>query len=137
MPTTDHNTTPQDPNFSRWPGTSLSRPPTAALTRLAHEDAVGQLRRREGTMLRLGGENGVPMLDWVDAVPRLLAEPTQLETVEQEAHRLIARGIRHIVWAGMGGSVLAVQELCALGFVGEARGVSPLVSPAAAPPYRL
>src|SRR5258705_5092122 len=101
MPTTDHNTTPQDPHISASPGTSLARPPTAALTRLAREDAVGQLRRREGRMLRLGSENGVPMLDWVDAVPRLLVEPTQLENVEQEAHRLIARGIRHTVWVGM------------------------------------
>jgi len=128
MPTPDHNTSPQDPHISASPGTSLPRPPTAALTRLAREDVVGQLRRREGTMLRLGSENGMPMLDWMDAVPRLLAEPTQLETVEQEAHRLIARGIRHIVWAGMGGSVLAVQVLCALGFCDEPVRVHPLDS---------
>lgn len=128
MPTPDHNATPHDPHMSASPGTSLPRLPTAALTRLAREDVVGQLRRREGTMLILGSENGVPMLDWVDAVPRLLAEPTQLETVEQEAHRLIARGIRHIVWAGMGGSVLAVQVLCALGFCDEPVRVHPLDS---------
>ncbi len=128
MPTSDQHTTPQDPHISASPGTSLPRPPIAALTRLAREDAVGQLRRRESTMLRLGSENGAPMLDWVDAVPRLLADPTQLVAVEQEAHRLIARGIRHIVWAGMGGSVLAVQVLSALGFCDEPVRVHPLDS---------
>lgn len=101
---------------------------TDALTRLAREDAVGQLRRQAGAMLRLGSENGVPMLDWVEAVPRALANPAQVDAVEQDAHRLLARGIRHIIWAGMGGSVLSVQVLRALGFCDEPLRVYPLDS---------
>jgi hypothetical protein len=128
VPTPHHHSTPRAPQASSSPEHSSRPSPTAALARLAHEDVVGQLRRREGAMLRFGSENGVPMLDWVDAVPRLLSDPAQVETVEQEAQQLIARGIRHIVWAGMGGSVLAVQVLCALGFCGQSVRVHPLDS---------
>ena len=37
----------------------------ATLTRLLEEDAVGQLRRRDGKMAELGSENGELKLDWV------------------------------------------------------------------------
>jgi hypothetical protein len=99
-----------------------------ALARLAQEDAVGQLRRRAGKMLVLGSENGDPMLDWVEAVPRLLADSVGLELVEMEARQLVARGIRHVIWAGMGGSVLAVRVLRSLGFCGDAVQLHPLDS---------
>jgi len=89
-----------------------------ALQQLIVEDAVGQLRRREGLMAALGSENGVLKLDWVEAVARLLADPDALEDVEAEARALRARGICHIIWAGMGGSVLTVRVLCDLGFGG-------------------
>ena len=88
----------------------------SALQRLIKEDAFGQLRRREGRMAALGSEDGVLKLDWVEGVSRLLAEPGRLEQVEAEARDLWQRGIRHIIWAGMGGSVLAVQIMSALGF---------------------
>lgn len=88
----------------------------AALQQLIEDDAVGQLRRRDGLMAALGSEDGALKLDWVEGVARLLADPAQLEQVETEARDIWQRGIRHIIWAGMGGSVIAVRVLCDLGF---------------------
>jgi hypothetical protein len=89
-----------------------------ALQKLIAEDAVGQLRRRDGLMAALGSENGALKLDWVESVARLLADPDALAGVESEARAIRARGIRHIIWAGMGGSVLTVRVLCDLGLDG-------------------
>jgi hypothetical protein len=86
------------------------------LQQLVKDDAVGQLRRRDGLMATLGSEDGVLKLDWVEGVARLLTDPTQLEEVEAEARDIWQRGIRHIIWAGMGGSVITVRVLCDLGF---------------------
>ena len=91
----------------------------AVLRRFVLEDAVGQLRRREGVMARLGSEDGELKLDWVEGVARLLADPARLGEVENEAWDIGQRGIRHIIWAGMGGSVIAVRVLTELGFCGE------------------
>ncbi len=91
----------------------------AALQHLIEDDAVGQLRRRDGMMATLGSENGALKLDWVEGVARLLADHTQLEEVEAEARDIIQRGIRHLIWSGMGGSVLTVRVLCELGFCGS------------------
>jgi glucose-6-phosphate isomerase len=88
----------------------------SALQQLVEEDAVGQLRRRDGLMATLGSEDGTLKLDWVEGIARLLADPAQLEEVEAEARDIWQRGIRHIIWAGMGGSVIAVRVLCDLGF---------------------
>lgn len=89
------------------------------LQRLVEDDAVGQLRRHDGLMATLGSEDGVLKLDWVEGVARLLADPTKLEEVEAEAREIIQeRSIRHIIWAGMGGSVIAVRVLRDLGFCG-------------------
>ena len=85
---------------------------------LLTEDAVGQLQRREGRMAQLGSEDGVLKLDWVDGVARLLAHPEWLETVEAEAHAIWEQGIRHILWAGMGGSIITVRVLVEMGFGG-------------------
>ena len=87
-----------------------------ALARIAREDAVGQLWRRTGEMARLGSEGDSLKLDWVSAVPWLLEHPDALATVEEEARALLARGVRHVIWAGMGGSVLTVRVLKALGY---------------------
>ena len=87
----------------------------AALQHLVEDDAVGQLRRRDGLMATLGSEDGTLKLDWVEGVARLLANPTQLEEVEAEARDIWQRGIRHVIWAGMGGSVIAVRVFCELG----------------------
>ena len=87
-----------------------------ALALLTREDAVGQLWRRAGAMARLGSEGDALKLDWVTAVPWLLAHPEALASVEAEARALLAGGTRHLIWAGMGGSVLTVRTLLALGF---------------------
>jgi glucose-6-phosphate isomerase len=91
---------------------SLSQP----VRRLKDEDAIGQLRRRDGRMAALGSENGELKLDWVEGVARLLADQDKLEQVEDEAIQLWQQGIRHIIWAGMGGSVLTVKVLHNMGF---------------------
>jgi glucose-6-phosphate isomerase len=87
-----------------------------AMRRLKDEDAVGQLRRRNGRMAVLGSENGELKLDWVEGVARLLADQDRLEQVEDEAIQIWQQGIRHIIWAGMGGSVLTVKVLSNMGF---------------------
>lgn len=89
---------------------------SSLLQQLIDDDAIGQLRRRDGLMATLGSENGVPKLDWVDGIARLLADPTALETLEAEARDIRQRGIRHIIWSGMGGSVIAVHVMRDLGF---------------------
>ena len=88
----------------------------SALQKLIEEDAIGQLHRRDGLMATLGSEDGALKLDWVEGVARLLADPVMLEEEEAEAKDIWQRGIRHIIWAGMGGSVLTVRVLCGLGF---------------------
>src|SRR5579863_3832370 len=81
----------------------------SALQQLIEDDAVGQLRRRDGLMATLGSEDGVLKLDWVEGVARLLAHPTQLEEVEAEARAIWQSGIRHMIWSGMGGSIITVR----------------------------
>lgn len=101
------------------------------LQRLVEDDAIGQLRRRDGLMATLGSEDGVLKLDWVEGVARLLADPTKLEAVEAEAREIIQeRSIRHIIWAGMGGSVIAVRVLRDLGFCGGDADPSSLLAEA-------
>ena len=93
-----------------------------SLQRLLAEDALGQLHTQTGRMAALGSENGVPKLDWVEGIARLLQQPTHLETVEAEARAIWKKGIRHVIWAGMGGSIITVRVLVELGFGGEHGG---------------
>src|SRR5262249_17389291 len=86
-----------------------------ALDRLVGEDAVGQLVRRDGAMGVLGSEGGTVRLDWVDEPARLLADPAALASVETIARRLWDRGVRRVIWSGMGGSVQTVHVLNELG----------------------
>ena len=62
-------------------------------------------------MAQLATENGVIMLDWVDSVRAMLDGPDALTSIEGEARDILARGIRRVIWAGMGGSVMAVRVL--------------------------
>jgi hypothetical protein len=87
-----------------------------ALQQLIKDDAVRQLRKPRGLMATLGNEDGALKLDWVEGVQRLLADNAMLEQVEAEARAIWERGIRHIIWAGMGGSIMAVRVLIDLGF---------------------
>ena len=88
---------------------------SASLESLATADALGQLLRREGRMRDLATENGDVKLDWVDGVEKALAHPEWLAAVEAEAADIVRAGIRHVIWAGMGGSVQTVYALERLG----------------------
>jgi hypothetical protein len=88
----------------------------AALQRLVNDRAIAALMERSGRVAQLGSENGVPKLDWVMGVARLLEHDSWLEEVEREASEIWSRGTRHIIWSGMGGSVMAVRVLVDLGF---------------------
>ncbi len=68
-------------------------PKSPALQQLIEEDAVGQLRRRDGLMAMLGSEDGALKLDWVEGVARLLEDNTKLEEIEAEAREIWERGI--------------------------------------------
>jgi hypothetical protein len=92
---------------------------SGSLQQLIKDDAVRQLRQQQGLMATLGSEDGALKLDWVDGVQRLLANNAMLEQVETEAREIWERGIRHIIWAGMGGSIMAVRVLTDLGFCGR------------------
>ncbi|HZK67341.1 MAG TPA: hypothetical protein VFD42_07340, partial [Chloroflexota bacterium] len=81
---------------------------SALVERLVDEDFLGQLLRREGRAMELGSEGAKPQLDWVDGIERALARPELLAAVEEEAAGYLRRGYRHLVWSGMGGSVMAV-----------------------------
>jgi hypothetical protein len=111
---------------------SSEMPISPALRQLIEEDAVGQLRRHDGLMAILCSEEGALKLDWVEGVARLLEDNTKLEEIEAEAREIWEHGIRHIIWAGMGGSVIAVRVLADLGFCsghnGERIAIYPLDS---------
>ncbi|GAC1510541.1 MAG: hypothetical protein NVS2B16_10740 [Chloroflexota bacterium] len=87
-----------------------------ALDQLIRDATIGLLRHQSGAMARLGSENGVCKLDWVEGVERLLAHDAWLESVEREASDLVDAGIRHIIWSGMGGSVMSVRVLVDMNF---------------------
>ena len=87
-----------------------------ALQQLINDDAVRQLREQKGLMATLGSEDGTLKLDWVEGVQCLLADNAMLEQVEAEAREIWKGGIRHIIWTGMGGSIMAVRVLSELGF---------------------
>jgi hypothetical protein len=84
---------------------------------LADVDIRGQLLERRGTMRELGSEGGDPKLDWVDGVELALRDRERLAECEREARDILARGIRHVIWAGMGGSVQTVYVLSRLGLL--------------------
>ena len=51
------------------------------------------------------------------------------EQVETEAREIWERGIRHIIWAGMGGSVIAVRVFTDLGFCSDQQGEAIVIYP--------
>jgi hypothetical protein len=89
----------------------------ALVERLAEEDLLGQLLRREGPIAELANEGGDLKLDWVDGVEKALAHPEWLAEVEAEAAAIVQLGIRHVIWSGMGGSVQAVYALKNMGYL--------------------
>ncbi|MDQ3703422.1 MAG: hypothetical protein M3442_21260 [Chloroflexota bacterium] len=89
----------------------------ATLERLAQEDVLGQLLRREGRMAQLATEGDDVKLDWVDGVERALAAPEQLDGAAAEGAEIAGRGLRHVIWSGMGGSVQTVYTLKRMGYL--------------------
>src|SRR5919202_5647554 len=89
----------------------------ALLDRLRAEDALGQLLERRDKMAQLATEADDVKLDWVDGVAWTLALPEVLEELERQVAELPARGIRHLIWAGMGGSIQTVHVLKRLGML--------------------
>lgn len=88
------------------------------------QQAIAQLRAQSGLMAQLAHDDqGILALDWVEVVPRLLAQPAALETVEQEAKVIWQRGIKHVIWCGMGGSGTMVDVLLHCGFCRQAGGI--------------
>jgi hypothetical protein len=95
----------------------------ATLERLAAEDVLGQLLRREGRMATLGTEGGDVKLDWVDGVQWALDHPQALQAAAEEGAATLRQGIRHVIWSGMGGSVQTVYTLKRMGYL-DAPGLS-------------
>src|SRR5262249_18913740 len=81
----------------------------AARERLRSEDALGQLLDRRGRMAELATEDGDVKLDWADGVARALDDGSTLADVETLAASIRSAGVRHLVWAGMGGSVQTIH----------------------------
>lgn len=101
----------------------------AVLERLAGDDVLGQLLERRGRMAELANEGGDLKVDWVDQLAWLDAHPEKIADVDRLVADLRAAGVRHLIWAGMGGSVQAVHSLCRLGvFDGGAIAVHPIDS---------
>lgn len=76
-------------------------------------------------MAQLCSENGRLRMDWVDSVQALLADPRPLAQLEELAATWRGRGVRHILWSGMGGSGVTVGVLSELGLTDS--GGSPSV----------
>lgn len=96
-----------------------SRAVNQTVTRLADADVLGQLLRREGRMAELATEGTDIKLDWVDGVEKALQHPEWLAAAEDEAAGIVAQGIRHIIWSGMGGSVQTIYALKGMGYLDE------------------
>jgi hypothetical protein len=76
--------------------------------------ALGELAGRQGRMAALCTEHGTARMDWVDSVAALLADSGPLHDLERLAQEWRGHGIRHVVWAGMGGSGVTVGVLAGL-----------------------
>jgi glucose-6-phosphate isomerase len=100
----------------------------AGLERLRAEDVLGELLERRGRTAELATEAGDVKLSWVDQVAWALEHRAVLAEIEDLAASLRTR-FRHLVWAGMGGSVQTVHTLCRLGLLdGAGLAVHPLDS---------
>ena len=73
-------------------------------------------------MADLCSENGTVRMDWVDAVGRLVADARPLAELEELVESWRLRGVRHVVWSGMGGSGVTVGVLADLGLGDRGRG---------------
>jgi hypothetical protein len=90
--------------------------PSATAAPAASDAAVAlrQLAARTDRMAELCTEHGTVRMDWVDSVEALAADPGPLHELEGLAREWRARGVRHVVWSGMGGSGVTVGVLAEL-----------------------
>jgi hypothetical protein len=58
------------------------------------------------------GENGTLRMDWVDTVGEWLADDRALPELEWLALEWCRRGVRHVLWSGMGGSGITDPGSC-------------------------
>jgi hypothetical protein len=89
------------------------------LESLIESDALGQLIRRTGRVAELCTEGQAMRMDWVDGVASLLADDRPLAELEELGAAWYRRGIRHVIWSGMGGSGVIVGVLRTLGLIGN------------------
>jgi glucose-6-phosphate isomerase len=94
-----------------------------ALERLRRDDALGQLLERGGRMAALAVDGGDLKLDWVDRLAWLLAHPDAISGIDELARSIQDAGARHLMWAGMGGSVQTIHALNELGLLKNAEPV--------------
>lgn len=121
--------TPPDPREAIRLRTFATPDVRRALDRLDSPDVLRQLLERRGRMAELGTEGGDVKLDWVDGVQKALDHPDWLRHVAQEAADILGQGIKHVIWAGMGGSVQTVYCLKRMGFLDSpALSIHPLDS---------
>ena len=66
------------------------------VSRLAGEDVLGQLLRRDGRMAGLGTEGDDVKLDWVDGVEKALSAPEQLTAASAEGEDIVKLSLIHI-----------------------------------------
>lgn len=88
--------------------------------RLAQEDFLGQLLRRDGLAGDLALEGGNVQLDWVDGIEKAVTRRHLLAEIEEEAAAALRQGYRHLIWSGMGGSVQTVHALKRMGYLDTA-----------------
>ncbi|HEV2952832.1 MAG TPA: hypothetical protein VG015_01930 [Candidatus Dormibacteraeota bacterium] len=89
----------------------------ALVNRLESEDVLGQLLERRGTAAQLATEGGDIKLGWLDQLAWVVEHPNSIATVEASVAAIRDRGIRHLIWAGMGGSVACVRVLEQMGIL--------------------
>jgi hypothetical protein len=73
--------------------------------------ALRELAGRTGRMAELCTDQGTVRMDWVNSVEALGANPRPLRELEGLAGDWRRRGVRHVVWSGMGGSGVTVGVL--------------------------
>jgi len=92
------------------------------LTDLEGADFGNQFWHASGRVAELGQENGEPKLDWVNGLADILAHADWVNVLMTEASEILADlTIRHLVWSGMGGSVMTLHCLKDLGLLDNDR----------------
>jgi hypothetical protein len=105
-------------------GHVYTRMPSATANPPTFDPAVAlrELAGRTGRMAELCTDQGTLRMDWVDSAEALGANPSPLRELEGLAADWRRRGVRHVVWSGMGGSGVTVGVLTELAAAVGGRG---------------